>query len=838
MSPFDLDDLKPQHEQLRRIARAIVGETHADDVVQDAWAAALARRGRAPGHWGRWLNRVTHNLAWKRRLGDERGAARERERAREGPGEAASPEDVVAEIEAKHVVERAILDLGEPYRSVLLWRYYEGLSIEEVSRRAGTIPSTTRTHLQRGLDRLRARLRSERGAEWRLALLPFLRPSIHSGPVAAKATVGAVLAGAWTMTWMKWTVAAVAAATLGLLWATLPGDTAPPREAPGTRTAGEALAPPPAAPSGEIDASIEPVETRDLAAIGEPVLEPAAVDAGPSATLELVEARSGLPLGGLAVTVHHAVMERRLFLARTKRVESEAVTDETGRATVPVELDADGLSPGGAVHATIAVDARGLVDVSCSTTGLQADGSLRLAASTAAAFRVQLPEDLSDSDASSVSIAVCLDRRGAGRETLGARLLPARMRGRELLVLVPALFGPLDPLPGVVKIATSPAGPSFEAPFEQVPGLDDAPLEAVRSTDVTHTFRVTDASTGAPVEGAYVSVARASGSTTGFGERAAAGTTDAQGEVELIGVPHPRARVTVFEDGYETQRAEVSVDGGGETEIRIEPIRDVREVALTIRGTGRDAPQHVWCRVSGADGRHAENASVTIQEAGDAWTGEATLAHVPLGSAYVELQFAGGAHDPVGPLRLAPGADELEVEVGAPVPLVHVLLDLPDDADATYHQGSRGRKLAMHRGRHSGLTFVTTAPDDGRAVVWIVDAPGCVPVHGTEADWERTSHEGRECVKLAPELRRGWGSLIEVISRDDDESVPFRFRAERPIAGASVVDPATGATLGVTDANGFAIVTADAPLERVEVRYGGATKTLRLNGARRASTSF
>jgi len=834
MSPFDLDDLKLQHEQLRRIARAIVGDSAADDVVQDAWAAALARRDRAPGHWGRWMNRVTHNLAWKRRLGDERGAARERERASEGPREAASPEDVVAEIEAKHVVERAILELDEPYRSVLLWRYYEGLSIEEVSRRAGTIPSTTRTHLQRGLDRLRARLRSERGPEWRLALLPFLRPE----PAAAKATVGAVLVGAWTMTWMKWTVAAVTAVTLGVLWATFPGDTLPLREVTDTRTAGEALAPPPEVDADEASASIEPVEARDMAAIEAPIAAPVAVDEGPSATLEFVEATSGLPLDDVRVTVHHAVMERRLFMASTKRVESEAVTDEAGRADVPVELDEDGQSPGGAVYATIAVDARGVADVSCASAGVQADGSLRLAASTAAAFRVQLPEDLSDADAAALSIAVCIDRPGAGRESLGARLVPARVRGRELLVLVPDLFGPLDPLPGVVKIATSPAGPSFEAAFERVPGLGDAPLEAVRSTDVTHTFHVTDASTGAPVEGAYVSIARAAGSRSGFGERVAAGATDAQGEVELIGVPSATAQVSVFVDGYENQRADVSIDAGVRTEIRLEPLRDVREVALEIRGTEGDPPMHIWCRVTGEDGGHAETASLAVQETDGGWVAEATLEHVPLALAYLEIDFAPASHDPVGPLRIEPGADELEVEVGAPPPLVHVLLDLPDDADATYHQGARGRKLARHRGKHSGLTFVTTAPDDGRPVVWIVDAPSYVPAHGTEADWERTTHEGRECVKVAPELQRGWGSLIEVISRDDDASLPFAFRAESPIAGATIVDPTTGATLGVTDTNGMAVVTADRPLERIEVRYGGKSKTLRIEGARRTKFSL
>ena len=45
-----------------------------------------------------------------------------------------SPDELVAEVEAKNALERAVLDLDEPYRSVLLWRYYEDVSIEEISR--------------------------------------------------------------------------------------------------------------------------------------------------------------------------------------------------------------------------------------------------------------------------------------------------------------------------------------------------------------------------------------------------------------------------------------------------------------------------------------------------------------------------------------------------------------------------------------------------------------------------------------------------------------------------------------------------------------------------------
>lgn len=82
MNSPDLTQLASQRQSdldsLRRLARAIVGEDQADDVVQDAWAAALAHRGSAPDNWPGWLMRVTQRLAWKRRMQSHHRVDRER----------------------------------------------------------------------------------------------------------------------------------------------------------------------------------------------------------------------------------------------------------------------------------------------------------------------------------------------------------------------------------------------------------------------------------------------------------------------------------------------------------------------------------------------------------------------------------------------------------------------------------------------------------------------------------------------------------------------------------------------------------------------------------------
>lgn len=834
MNSFDLRELELQHDHLRRIARAIVGDAYADDVVQDAWAAALAHRDPAPGNWGGWLNRVTHNLAWKRRLGAERGAARERERAADGPRTAPAPEDVAAEIETKHVIERAILELDEPYRSVLLWRYYEGLSIEEVSRRAGTIPSTTRTHVQRGLDRLRARLRSERGSEWRLALVPFLR---HE-PIAANAAGVSLFAGVLTMTWIKWCVGSLIVTALGVLVGSrldrMPART--PHLAPDADVESSVMAI--GEQPGEQLVTVDPSQVRATVEVDSPPIEPTAMPAPPTATMALIDDASGLPLPGVALTVRGSVVTREFLTGRTDELDVEVVTDDDGRFTLPVEVHEDGSTSYGTIHGTIAADQRPILRISCTGTRLSEDGSLQLIAESSAAFWVRLPESLSGADSASATLTLCFERPPIGLEVFGERLTPAAIDGRDVLVLVPRYFerrrGPRNS--GVVKIATTSKGPSFEAPFQRLPSLADAPLAAVRSPDITHTFRVVDDESGDPVEGAYVNAGLSSEVSDHHAAIVARAATNESGEAELIGVPATDVRVTVKENGYDDFEWVTTPTAGGTSELRLRPIPDLRDVVLTIRPHDGDPPETIWCKVSEEDGGTVHHASCEVDETGSPWVATHTLEHIPSTVAFLEVYVFPPSYDPLGPIRIEPGTVELEVDLAHEVPLVPIVLDLPLSADARYYQEAQGRKFSGYNGFHSGISEVTTAPDDGRPVIWVVDAPGFVPVVGTEEDWHRSTFEGRPCVRIAPEMRPGWGSLIRAVSVERKEGEPFQFRTLSPIPNATIHDTATGQTLAVTDANGYAVVTADAPLEEIEARYGRASKLIHLRGAR--STTF
>lgn len=56
-----------------------------------------------------------------------------------------------------------VLALDEPYRTAILWRYVEELSPRAIARRQGVPVRTVHTRLERGLARLRDRLRGSRG---------------------------------------------------------------------------------------------------------------------------------------------------------------------------------------------------------------------------------------------------------------------------------------------------------------------------------------------------------------------------------------------------------------------------------------------------------------------------------------------------------------------------------------------------------------------------------------------------------------------------------------------------------------------------------------------------
>ena len=60
-----------------------------------------------------------------------------------------SPEHILEREQAREQLVRAVLSLDEPFRTVVLLRYYEELSASEIARRLAVPSATVRTRLAR-----------------------------------------------------------------------------------------------------------------------------------------------------------------------------------------------------------------------------------------------------------------------------------------------------------------------------------------------------------------------------------------------------------------------------------------------------------------------------------------------------------------------------------------------------------------------------------------------------------------------------------------------------------------------------------------------------------------
>lgn len=146
-----------------RLAYRITGcRATAEDVAAEAMARAFARWKQVRGLTYRdaWVMRVASNLALdtvRRRRPAER-AKQALERAHQDHVSCGSAEDLVA---TRLALVAALRQLPARQRDAIVLYYLGGLSEAEVSSSLGITASSVRTHLQRGLARLRTHLGNE-----------------------------------------------------------------------------------------------------------------------------------------------------------------------------------------------------------------------------------------------------------------------------------------------------------------------------------------------------------------------------------------------------------------------------------------------------------------------------------------------------------------------------------------------------------------------------------------------------------------------------------------------------------------------------------------------------
>jgi RNA polymerase sigma-70 factor (ECF subfamily) len=344
--PFPPDRLLAEGRALRALARSLVGAEHGDDLVHDGYVAALQQ----PAHvrrGGAWLAGVVKHLAarWHRSEARRRTRDAAATTARtDALGDAlADPARIAAEVETLRAIAAAVHALAEPFRTVVVLRFWHDLPTQEIAAQLGVPQDTARSRLQRGLARLRERLDGERGG--RAAWIGALGALVPREPAAAAAAAVVPLAGVTALLMnTKLLVGAAASAVLAaaIAWPSLrPAERRlPALEAPPAPLAANAKAPPAATPARE-RADAEGAATPPAAAARQWSMPAAAAAALPCSISIRVLDDDERPVDGATVRVWVAHASEALGVQVfdfTKDGPEIAVlrTDALGRATTTI----------------------------------------------------------------------------------------------------------------------------------------------------------------------------------------------------------------------------------------------------------------------------------------------------------------------------------------------------------------------------------------------------------------------------------------------------------------------------------------------------------------------
>jgi RNA polymerase sigma-70 factor (ECF subfamily) len=172
------------NRRLYRLARAVLkDDAEAEDAVQQAYVKAFSGIAsfRRDSALSTWLSRIVINVALD--------GARQRQRADRLVADAThevqsgsavphagspplDPERSLAQREIRVLLERAIDQLPEAFRTVLMARVVEGLSVEETAGLLGLKAETVKTRLHRARRLVRETLEQELGPAV-TAVFPF-----------------------------------------------------------------------------------------------------------------------------------------------------------------------------------------------------------------------------------------------------------------------------------------------------------------------------------------------------------------------------------------------------------------------------------------------------------------------------------------------------------------------------------------------------------------------------------------------------------------------------------------------------------------------------------------
>ncbi|MFH2002502.1 MAG: sigma-70 family RNA polymerase sigma factor [Planctomycetota bacterium] len=192
------EELLVHSDFIKRLIRSLVGDKHhADDVLQQTWLTALERRNDEDVPVQTLLSRISRNIIRTMYRGEQ--SRKEREQNFSVTRKLMEPEEIASIEEARHHLIDAVLELKEPYRNVILRRYYDDMTPQEISERFGQSINTVRTQIKRGVEMMRSRMdarQNQQAENWRFVLAPliglYLKPDVGAGLATASAAAQGV----------------------------------------------------------------------------------------------------------------------------------------------------------------------------------------------------------------------------------------------------------------------------------------------------------------------------------------------------------------------------------------------------------------------------------------------------------------------------------------------------------------------------------------------------------------------------------------------------------------------------------------------------------------------
>lgn len=154
---------------IRGLCTRMVGDSHrGEDLTQEVFARLYARRRNyePTGKFSTFLWRIALNICY-----DEiRRNKRRRELSLDEPDEdnlavefeaaGTAPDQRMVEDERADAVRRALVELAEPYRVVVVLRHYEGLKFREIAEVLGIPEGTVKSRMTEALSQLGVALNS------------------------------------------------------------------------------------------------------------------------------------------------------------------------------------------------------------------------------------------------------------------------------------------------------------------------------------------------------------------------------------------------------------------------------------------------------------------------------------------------------------------------------------------------------------------------------------------------------------------------------------------------------------------------------------------------------